>query len=98
MGIKIIRTDYEKAGFGTLLMREIVGRMVCAFTINIGYLIILFNPERRGLHDKIAGTIVVKKLRGQAGANQLASPRRALVQSLGGPASTAVTQVLERVG
>lgn len=62
MGIKIIRVDYEKAGFGTLLMREIVGRMVCALTINIGYLIILFNPERRGLHDKIAGTIVVKKL------------------------------------
>ena len=37
----------------------------------------------------------VLQLRGQAGANQLARPRRALVQSLGGPAASAVTHVLE---
>lgn len=36
------------------------------------------------------------QLRGQAGAAQLPSARRALVQSLGGPASSAVTHVLER--
>ena len=38
----------------------------------------------------------VLQLRGQAGGNQVQSARRALVQSLGGPASTAVTHVLER--
>ncbi len=37
----------------------------------------------------------VLQLRGQAGANQLAGPRRALVQSLGGAAASAVTHVLE---
>ncbi len=37
------------------------------------------------------------QLRGQAGPNQLARARRALVQSLGGPAATAVTHVLEGV-
>lgn len=36
-----------------------------------------------------------QQLRGQAGGSQLPHARRALVQSLGGPASTAVTQVLE---
>ncbi len=35
------------------------------------------------------------QLRGEAGAGQLAKARRALVQTLGGPASTAVTHVLE---
>ncbi len=35
------------------------------------------------------------QLRGQAGPNQLSSPRRALVQSLGGAAATAVTHVLQ---
>jgi acetyl-CoA C-acetyltransferase len=35
------------------------------------------------------------QLRGQAGASQLPKARRALVQALGGPASTAVTHVLE---
>ena len=38
------------------------------------------------------------QLRGQAGENQVKDAEVALVQSLGGPASTAVTHVLERVG
>jgi acetyl-CoA C-acetyltransferase len=38
-----------------------------------------------------------QQLRGQAGTNQLADARYALIQSLGGPASTAVTHVLERL-
>ncbi len=37
------------------------------------------------------------QLRGEAGANQVKGARRALVQSLGGPASTAATHLLERV-
>jgi acetyl-CoA C-acetyltransferase len=38
-----------------------------------------------------------QQLRGDAGKNQLPNPRRALIQSLGGPASTAITHVLERL-
>ena len=38
-----------------------------------------------------------QQLRGEAGLNQIPSARRGLVQSLGGPASTAVTVVLESV-
>ena len=37
------------------------------------------------------------QLRGQAGANQIAGARYALIQSLGGPASTAVAHILERM-
>jgi acetyl-CoA C-acetyltransferase len=37
----------------------------------------------------------VLQLRGQAGANQVRDARRAMIQSLGGPASTAVTHILE---
>jgi acetyl-CoA C-acetyltransferase len=39
----------------------------------------------------------VLQLRGQAGKNQLANPRRAMIQSLGGPASTAVTHIFEAI-
>jgi acetyl-CoA C-acetyltransferase len=39
----------------------------------------------------------VQQLRGEAGENQIANARLALVQSLGGPASTAITHVLERM-
>ena len=37
------------------------------------------------------------QLRGQAGANQIAGAKYALLQSLGGPAATAVTHILERL-
>ncbi len=37
------------------------------------------------------------QLRGQAGANQIAGARTALIQSLGGPASTAVSHILQRL-
>ncbi|HEY5670266.1 MAG TPA: thiolase domain-containing protein, partial [Anaerolineales bacterium] len=39
----------------------------------------------------------VLQLRGEAGANQIINARRALVQSLGGPASTVVTHVFEKM-
>ena len=38
----------------------------------------------------------VLQLRGQSGANQVPDARRALVQALGGPASTAITHILVR--
>ncbi len=38
------------------------------------------------------------QLRGEAGANQVEGARLALIESLGGPASTAVAHVLERYG
>jgi acetyl-CoA C-acetyltransferase len=37
------------------------------------------------------------QLRGQAGPNQIADAKTALIQSLGGPASTAVAHVLQRL-
>jgi acetyl-CoA C-acetyltransferase len=39
----------------------------------------------------------VIQLRGEAGANQIPHARTALIQSLGGPASTAVSHILQRV-
>ncbi|MFZ5911542.1 MAG: thiolase C-terminal domain-containing protein [Chloroflexota bacterium] len=39
-----------------------------------------------------------QQLRGQAEANQVANAQYALIQSLGGPASTAVSHILQRIG
>ncbi|MCC6261869.1 MAG: thiolase domain-containing protein [Anaerolineales bacterium] len=39
----------------------------------------------------------VTQLRGQAGANQISNAQTALIQSLGGPASTAVSHILQKV-
>jgi len=47
-----------------------------------------------GVYQAVEAT---QQLRGQAGTNQIANAQYALIQSLGGPASTAVTHILERL-
>jgi len=70
--IKIVKQDYQKAGFGAIFMREIIGRFLCGLTAGIGYIIALFNDRKQGLHDKVAGTIVVQKVK--AGQAAVAAP------------------------
>ena len=52
------------------------------------------NPLGAGGAYQLAEAVL--QLRGQAGDGQVKDARRALVQSLGGPAGTAITHVLER--
>jgi len=55
--------------------------------------------KARGFPGGAAGVYqavdAVTQLRGQAGANQIAGAKTALIQSLGGPASTAVSHILQ---
>ena len=59
LGIQITTVDGEPIGLGTAILRYI-GYFVSALILLIGYLMIAFTPEKRGLHDYIAGTIVIK--------------------------------------
>ena len=44
---------------GRALLRNVVGYMASGI-LGIGFLMIAFTPERKGLHDLIAGTMVVR--------------------------------------
>ena len=59
MGIKIIKTDGSPIGIGRAILRY-VGYLVSTIIICIGYLMIAWDSKKQGLHDKIAGTYVVK--------------------------------------
>ena len=60
LGLKIVREDGEEPiGWGTAFMR-LVGYMVSGFVLYIGFLMIAFNAEKKGLHDMIAKTRVLK--------------------------------------
>lgn len=59
MGIKIIKTDGSPIGIGRAILRY-VGYLVSTIIIYIGYLMIAWDSKKQGLHDKIAGTYVVK--------------------------------------
>ena len=60
LGLRIVRDDGEEPlGWGTAFMR-LIGYMVSGFILYIGFLMIAFNPDKMGLHDKIAKTRVLK--------------------------------------
>jgi acetyl-CoA C-acetyltransferase len=81
---------WKLAGDGFIAL---TGQLPCA---TLGGLKARGNPGgATGVYQAVEA---VAQLRGQAGANQIAGARYALIQCLGGPASIAVTHILEKIG
>lgn len=59
MGIKLIRTDGSPITVGTAFLRYL-SYSVSAAILYIGFIMIIFDSRKQGLHDKIAGTYVVR--------------------------------------
>ena len=56
--IKVVRADGQPMDLGVATLR-FVGLLVCGLTLGIGFLFIVFDERKRGLHDRIAGTYVI---------------------------------------
>jgi uncharacterized RDD family membrane protein YckC len=59
-GLRIRRSDGTELGIGRAFLRHFVGYPLSALTLGLGFIIAAFNARGRGLHDLIAGTIVVR--------------------------------------
>lgn len=60
LGIKVVDSEGKTPSVVTFFLREIVGKIVSAIILLIGYLMILWDSKKQGLHDKIAGTYVIR--------------------------------------
>ena len=58
--IKVIRTDGSQIGYGRAALREVPGKFISTILFGIGYLMVAFDSQKQGLHDKIADTYVIK--------------------------------------
>lgn len=60
-GLKVIRADHQPLQWSDLIFREVITRFIYKtfFFLNLLYLIVAFNQEKKGLHDIIANTRVV---------------------------------------
>ena len=58
MALRVINRDGDPLGFGQALLR-LIGAILSAIPFFAGYLLILVDDRRRGLHDMIAGTTVI---------------------------------------
>jgi len=58
--VKVVGTDGSEIGYGRAFIRETVGKFLSAAIFCVGYLMVAFTRRKQGLHDKLAGTLVVK--------------------------------------
>lgn len=58
MGLRVVRTDGERLKLRNAILR-FLGYWLSAALLFTGYLLVLIDNRRQGLHDKLAGTIVV---------------------------------------
>ena len=59
-GLRIRRSNGTELGIGRAFLRHFVGYPLSALTLGLGFIIAALNARGRGLHDLIAGTIVVR--------------------------------------
>lgn len=60
-GLRILRADGMEIGIGRAFLRHFVGYPLSFITLGLGFLLAALTPRGRGLHDLIAGTIVVRE-------------------------------------
>jgi uncharacterized RDD family membrane protein YckC len=60
-GLRIRRSDGTELGIGRAFLRHFIGYPLSALTLGLGFIIAALNARGRGLHDLIAGTIVVRE-------------------------------------
>ena len=60
LGLKIVRTTGEEIGYGRALVRWF-GQCLGLLPLGLGFLMVALSRRKQGLHDKIAGTYVVRR-------------------------------------
>ena len=59
VGIKVTDLNGERVSFGQATGRYF-GKIISALIFGIGFLMVAFTEKKQGLHDQMAGTLVVK--------------------------------------
>jgi uncharacterized RDD family membrane protein YckC len=60
-GLRIERNDGGNVGIGRALLRHFVGYPLSFALLGLGFLLAAVSVHGRGLHDMIAGTVVVRE-------------------------------------
>ncbi len=60
--IRVISKDGEKLSFMDILYRETIGKFLCTVAMNMGYILIGLDKEKRGFHDMLSDTRVIYDL------------------------------------
>jgi uncharacterized RDD family membrane protein YckC len=60
-GLRILRDDGHPIGIGRAFLRHFAGYPLSFITLGVGFLLAALTARGRGLHDLIAGTLIVRE-------------------------------------
>lgn len=59
LGLRVVSEGGAPLSLGKIILRETVGKFISMVILFIGYLMVAFTSKKQGLHDKIAGSVVL---------------------------------------
>ncbi len=59
LGLRVVSVDGVPLSLWKVILRETIGKIVSMIILYIGYLMIAFTAKKQGLHDKMAGSVVL---------------------------------------
>lgn len=60
MGIRVTGLNQERITLGKAILRNL-SKILSGLILGIGYIMIIFDDRKQGLHDKIADTLVIRQ-------------------------------------
>jgi uncharacterized RDD family membrane protein YckC len=64
-GLKVVRLDARPVDFATAVVRTL-GAFLSMICVGLGFLWVIWDPEKQTWHDKIAGTTVIRVPKGMS--------------------------------
>lgn len=58
--IKVVRQDGSPISYGRAAFREVPAKFLSGIIFGIGYLMVIFDDQKRALHDRLSDTYVIK--------------------------------------
>ena len=63
LGLQVVDANDRKPSLKQILLREVLGKVIVFLIMFVGFLWVLWDPKKRGWHDYIGGTYVIKRER-----------------------------------
>ncbi len=60
LNLRVVTTEYDSLTFGKAFLREVIGKFISTVMLFIGFLWVAWDEKKQAVHDKLAGTYVVK--------------------------------------
>ncbi|MEE3248679.1 MAG: RDD family protein [Chloroflexota bacterium] len=61
LGIQVVDANRQKPTLKQIILREVIGKIIVFLVMFIGFIWVIWDPKKRGWHDYIGNTYVVKR-------------------------------------